>query len=248
MQLILASNSPRRRDILTKFGFNFEVRVSNCQEQETATNPQTLATNNALIKAAASKYGWTVADWAGVATSGDVDDGSSHHLGFRVHLTGSGKTKFAKTIANALKKAGYKTGKGGCSGGSNGEINVELFSAYMLYSQVRALLSDGDSSVALVRQRYYAEHPKDNSRAGVIARISGMTKYEAEVALAYSDYLNEIARYDASDRYQFGFNIIGQVSDKTGVKVHSEKMAGDYVAWYTKEHEFSDLRTRNFVA
>lgn len=211
------------------------------------SNPSRFDGNNALIRAAASKYGWTVADWASVATSGDVDDGSSHHLGFRVHLTNTGKTKFAKTIASALKQAGYKTGKGGCSGGSNGEIDVELFSAYMLYSQVHALLSDGDSSVALVRQRYYAEHPKDNSEAGVIARISGMTKYEAEVALAYSDYLNEIARYDSSDRYQFGLGVIGQVSDKSKLEIHSEKMAGDYVAWYTKEHEFSDLRTRNFV-
>lgn len=134
----------------------------------------------------------------------------------------------------------------GPEGGSE-EVDVELFTAYMLYSQVRALMKGETSSVAQVRERYYGEHPKDNSEAGMIARISGMTKSEAEIALAYNEYLYEIAHYDSSDRYQFR-DVVGQVSGRSTLEYHSNKIAGDFVGWYTKESEFSDLRNRNFVA
>lgn len=126
--------------------------------------------------------------------------------------------------------------------GENSEIDVELFSAYALYDKVYSLLSDEESTMALARERYYAEHPKDNSEAGVIARRSGMTKYEATVALAYADYLNEIANYNPAERYQFGPVDLGLETSEFGLKIHSDKMAGDYVAWYMKETEYRDLR------
>ncbi|MBQ3292927.1 hypothetical protein IJG93_01285 [Candidatus Saccharibacteria bacterium] len=120
--------------------------------------------------------------------------------------------------------------------------NLGLYSGYMLYNQVRSLLTDEDSAVAVARERYYAEHPRDDSEAGEIARISGMTKAEAEIALAYSDYLTYIANYDASDRHYFGEVDLGISTDDFGLKIHSDKMAGDFVAWYIKEAEFKDLR------
>ena len=120
--------------------------------------------------------------------------------------------------------------------------NLSLYSAYMRYDQVYSILSEKDSGVALARERYYAKHPKDESEAGELARISGMTKAEAEVALAYSDYLTYIANYDASDRYFFGETSLGISTDNFGLKIHSDKIAGDFVAWYMKEAEFKDLR------
>ncbi|MBR0424362.1 hypothetical protein IJI79_02610 [Candidatus Saccharibacteria bacterium] len=128
------------------------------------------------------------------------------------------------------------------SGTEAQDENLGLYSGYMLYNQVYSLLSDTDSSMAVVRERYYSKYPKDNSEAGVIARRSGMTKDEAELALAYADYLNEIASYDPAERYHFGFEDLGLGTDTISLKVHSDKMAGDYVAWYMKEIEYEDLR------
>ena len=52
-KLILASGSPRRREILTQIGVNFEVVVSNEEEKPTSTNPLDFPKENASIKALA---------------------------------------------------------------------------------------------------------------------------------------------------------------------------------------------------
>ena len=50
-KVILASGSPRRRDILKQIGVNFEVVVSNEEEKPTSTNPLDFPIENASIKA-----------------------------------------------------------------------------------------------------------------------------------------------------------------------------------------------------
>ena len=125
--------------------------------------------------------------------------------------------------------------------------NLKLYSGYMLHNEVYSLLSDQDSSVSVLREKYYAKHPRDESEAGEIARISGMTKHEAEIALAYGEYLNEIASYDASSRYQFGEISFNLESTQPILKTHSNSVASELLAWYQKETEYEDLRSRNFV-
>ena len=63
--------------------------------------------------------------------------------------------------------------------------------------------------VLAFKEAYYEEHPLDNSREGYLARISGMTKEDATTVLAYIDYQNYLADYDApqempieTDEYQ----------------------------------------------
>lgn len=51
MKLILASNSPRRKEILTDFGFEFEVKGSSFSESDEALSPEAVAKANALGKA-----------------------------------------------------------------------------------------------------------------------------------------------------------------------------------------------------
>ena len=53
MKLILASNSPRRRQILKDFGFNFTVNVSPFNEKDVVLSPVETAKANALGKAQA---------------------------------------------------------------------------------------------------------------------------------------------------------------------------------------------------
>ena len=50
-KLILASGSPRRREILTQIGVNFEVVVSNEDEKPTSKNPLDFPVENASLKA-----------------------------------------------------------------------------------------------------------------------------------------------------------------------------------------------------
>ena len=51
MKLVLASASTRRKEILTQFGYNFEVKESNAQELTEGLSPVELAKSNAFIKA-----------------------------------------------------------------------------------------------------------------------------------------------------------------------------------------------------
>ena len=56
------------------------------------------------------------------------------------------------------------------------------------------------------REKYEASHPLDNSRSGYLARISGLTKHDAETVIAIADYYQRVANYHPEDAYQFGKN------------------------------------------
>ena len=123
---------------------------------------------------------------------------------------------------------------------------IREFSGYTLYNTVSSLLSDEQSEASKIMEDYYAKHPLDNSRAGIVARRSGMTKRQAEKALAYADYLNMIARYDASDRYAFG-KVEFEKPERGILVEHSEKINGDLYCFWRGRNEYGDLRDRNFA-
>ena len=49
--------------------------------------------------------------------------------------------------------------------------------------------------ITAYKEAYYAKNPIDTSRSGVLARISGITKKQAETVIAYFDYTNYLANY-----------------------------------------------------
>lgn len=53
-RLILASASPRRREILEKAGYSFEIQIADIDENLNVTDPELLVRELALLKAAAS--------------------------------------------------------------------------------------------------------------------------------------------------------------------------------------------------
>ena len=53
MKLILASNSPRRKELLSKLGYPFEIIPSDCEEISTAVRPQDVVCELACAKASA---------------------------------------------------------------------------------------------------------------------------------------------------------------------------------------------------
>lgn len=88
---------------------------------------------------------------------------------------------------------------------SNPENEImKLYSAYSMYQMVNSMLTEDENEVTAFKERYYAKYPKDDSAAGIISRRSGMSKKDAQLALNYANYLNVIAKYDASTRMAFG--------------------------------------------
>ncbi len=53
MKIILASASPRRKELLGNMGFDFEIRVSDCNEDTKETNPTDIVEEISLRKAEA---------------------------------------------------------------------------------------------------------------------------------------------------------------------------------------------------
>ena len=51
MKLILASSSPRRKELLSKLGYPFEIIPSNCEEKTSATEPRDIVVELAKLKA-----------------------------------------------------------------------------------------------------------------------------------------------------------------------------------------------------
>lgn len=130
------------------------------------------------------------------------------------------------------------------SGSNVDNGSVEEYSGFALYNTVYSLMSEKQSAVSKIREEYYAKYPKDNSPAGRIARYSGMSKAEAEIALGYASYLAMVNNYDASTRFAFGGFRIEQpltIVDDAEIK---ETIYG----FWQGKMEFADLRNRNQVA
>ncbi|MBR5046323.1 hypothetical protein IKX73_01695 [Candidatus Saccharibacteria bacterium] len=127
--------------------------------------------------------------------------------------------------------------------GSNSNVgSIKLYSGYALYDTVSSLLKEKQSRISAFREEYYAEHPLDNSTAGRIARISGMTKNEAQIALNYAAALVTIAQYNASERYAFN-DVIELVGDDDLMFGDAEIMMASYALLLDKM-SFADVRNR----
>lgn len=130
--------------------------------------------------------------------------------------------------------------------GENGNVgNIKKYTAYTLYDTVYSLLSEKKTAAAEIMEEYYAENPRDNSAAGIIARRSGMSKEEARIALDYAAYLDMIAKYDASTRWAFGGFKINVKKDF--LIERDEEIKGNLYAVWSKRTEYRDERNRNFT-
>lgn len=82
----------------------------------------------------------------------------------------------------------------------------EKFRYYQRYVEDQRILEwagaygDSQSPVMAYEAQYEKEHPLDNSPAGYLARISGITKDDAETVIALAEYYNYIANYDPETR------------------------------------------------
>lgn len=166
-------------------------------------------------------------------------------------ITACGDSGLSGILSDFLGIFGICADGGGVATGSDYVMKddnetIKKYSGYTLYNTVSSLLSDKQSEASMILEEYYKEHPLDNSRAGIVARRSGMTKEQAEIALAYADYLNEIAACDASDRYVFD-GVTLKMPEKGVLVEHSEKINGDLYCFWRGRNEYGDVRNRNFA-
>lgn len=129
MKLILASNSPRRREILKSAGFDFDIIVSDYEEKDVALSPIETAINNALGKAQATFD--SLCDKDAVVLSADTV------VYFNDCILGKPKncehaTKMLKSLSNNTHKVvtGYAiiTQNGTVSGFSESEVTFNTLS------------------------------------------------------------------------------------------------------------------------
>lgn len=180
----------------------------------------------------------------GVRSANACEAYHNSHDGFWEKLKGDLSNMVGLYDSCSSVEEKYSTGAIYTFGGEGAEY-TKLMSGYMLYDEVYSLLSDEESSVAEFRDRYYTKYPQNRSEAGVIALRSGMSVGEAKIALAYSDYLSEIANYDSSNRFKFSEPLFDL--DEPMLIDYSDTLALNLYAWHLKETEYEDLRTRNFV-
>ena len=131
------------------------------------------------------------------------------------------------------------------SGKNDNLGKVELLASYARYDITSSIINGTRSEMATIINDYYDKHPLDNSPEGWLARVSGLTKDEARVAINYSNYLTMIANYNPTTRYAFGGSII-EKPFKLEFIDDSRVDDSVYLAWFGRV-EFFDIRNRSFV-
>lgn len=138
----------------------------------------------------------------------------------------------------------------------------ETYRYYQRYIEDQRILEqmgaydDSPNPVTAYLEKYEAEHPLDNSPAGYLARISGLTKENAEIVIAVLEYSNFIENYNPETRIAMN----NTTNYKTGEEVAVEIQKGRI--YFSKNnfvrHEsntiiasqhiiYADVRNRSYI-
>ena len=151
-------------------------------------------------------------------------------------------------IMNAANDAAnfeYIYGSAYVAGGSEWDEEKQYIQTYLeldtIYSDL-ALIET--SALATYLEDYYEENPLDKSYEGTLARYSGLTKDEVISTLAYMDYLEYVAKYDASSRYAFSDTTNSGAYDFSEKIFIKNTLAYSTFAKSTENIIYFDLRSR----
>lgn len=95
--------------------------------------------------------------------------------------------------------------------------------------------------VTVAKEDYLKDHPLDNSEAGYLSRIAGITKEDAEMVLAIADYYKFQEDYDGSTKFAFHTDN----KEKELIEFNSE---GKIFASLLNPIIFNDIRNRSYAA
>lgn len=113
--------------------------------------------------------------------------------------------------------------------------------------------------VIAAEDRYRDEHPLDNSYAGYLARISGLTKDNVETVLAFVDYYTYIGLYNPNTRIALDEHQLSNTSSAeviANLKHEDIRFEDSKIVKDSSEHIvavkeyiiYADLRSRNYVS
>ena len=113
------------------------------------------------------------------------------------------------------------------------ETEMKYYQRYLednrILSQFGAFKEDGSEDPVLAYKDHYDElNPKDNSKEGFLARITGSPKEDIETMLAVIDYYNYLEDYQPEERYAF-------VEKPTEQKIYVED---NYTEYFDKNNYY----------
>ena len=155
---------------------------------------------------------------------------------------------------NALRKLGYVTGEVGVTKNNGdslsivgGQPNVTIVPTSDKVSLIQRFMGDQawleanevveESSVSAALRVYYEKHPLDNSFEGVLARKTGMTKENVEVALSFIKLASFVAEYEPSGRAPY----VAIKEEKAKVYIDAEDV------FHKKIEDFRNMADPQFI-
>lgn len=120
---------------------------------------------------------------------------------------------------------------------------------YVLSARAKSNLGlTTDNPVLAYESHYEKTHPLDNSRSGYLARISGLTKEDAETVLYIADYYQALASYHPETAYNFsGASAEQQLSVTMNRDKHFAKEQPSSILNYTSVSDYT-LKKEDYIS
>ena len=145
-----------------------------------------------------------------------------------------------------LENAGFISGESCVAGNDSDTMSWEEGKVYQRYVEdqriYEAVQPGYKSTVTAFLDKYYEEHPLDQSYEGILARYSGLTKDQVIAALEYEEYIKFIAEYEPEERYAFGEKLVKKIQSKI-----FEAEGDNSVSLLQHEVVYADVRNRAFA-
>ena len=166
---------------------------------------------NPEIKDGSELANWVYACAVRESNYGVADSNIAEALGGSV---GVGKDKIKQVsgaaigslpVVGALAQTFFDLSETSKIGWTTGENCVkDEYKYFSRYSEDQRVLESAgliqQSAVTALLDRYYAKHPLDFTDSGIVARYTGMTKEQAEIALGLVEYNQFLAQYNPQDK------------------------------------------------
>jgi hypothetical protein len=145
-----------------------------------------------------------------------------------------------------LENAGFISGESCVAGNTSDTLSWEKGKVYQRYVEdqrlYEAIQPGYKSTVTAFLDKYYEEHPLDQSYEGILARYTGLTKDQVIAALEYEEYIKFIAEYEPEERYAFGEKLVKKIQGKI-----FEAEGDNSVSLLQHEVVYADIRNRAFA-
>lgn len=197
-----------------------------------------------------SPFGVVDANILGSLESGNAIIGAIPIVGDIVDIFNSSK---------AVDNLSWATGEKCVNTASNSDwADFKYYQRYIEDQRIMdwmGVYGEGQSPVLAYETQYEKEHPLDNSPAGYLARISGITKDDAEFVIALAEYYNFLEEYNPESRLAIGEYTTSKTSNEIIAALENEHFSfkdndtpdASFIAFYTQPVIYNDIRNRSYA-